>query len=350
MVMEGKEKIDIKMLLAKLWQSRKLFYKVLSIVFVVSVIWIFPQPRYFRCSIQLAPESVEEPIGGLSSLASSFGVNLGCMSSGDAIYPSIYPHVVSSNDFLVSLFDVRVTSQDGEIDTTYFSYIKDYRKMSIWVKPYYFVRRMIKKMLPKDNAGNPNKAETGTNPFWLSEEENSVVGIISNNIACAVDEEFQVVTITVTDQDRLVCAMMADSVKVRLQKYITDYRTSKARNDLEYFAKLTNDAKEEYDKACEEFSKYSDSHFNPTMKRTNLTMTKLENKMNQAYTTYNAFVVQQQTAAAKVQECTPAFTMIQGASVPIKPAGPKRMFFCLGMLILGFLGTSIYILRKDIFG
>lgn len=348
--MEEKGKIDIKQLARKLWQSKKLFYKVLPIVFVISVLWIFPQPRYYRCSIQLAPESVEEPIGGLSSLASTFGVNLGGMSSGDAIYPSIYPHVVSSDDFLVSLFDVQVRSQDGEVDTTYFSYIKNHREVSIWVKPYYFMRKMIRKMLPKDNAGNPNKGDNGTDPFWLSEEEYSVLGIINNNIACAVDEEFQVVTITVTDQDRLVCATLADSVRVRLQNYITNYRTSKARNDLEYFTKLTNDAKKEYDKACEEYSKYSDSHFKPSMKRTSLLMTKLENQMNQAYTTYNAFVVQQQTAAAKVQECTPAFTMIQGASVPIKPAGPKRMFFCLGMLILGFLGTSVYILRKEIFG
>ena len=72
--------------------------------------------------------------------------------------------------------------------------------------------------------------------------------------------------------------------------------------------------------------------------------------MNQAYATYNGLLVQLQTAEAKVQENTPAFTIIQGASVPIKPAGPKRMFFCLGMLVLGFMGTSVYILRKDIWG
>ena len=349
--MEENKKLDIKKLFNKLRQSKKLYIKVLLIVFVVSVLWIFPQPRYYRCSIELAPESTEgAAMGSLGSLASSFGFNLGGMSTGDAIYPSIYPHIVSSNDFVVGLFDIPVTTQDGEISTSYYKYIKDHTKLSIWVQPYYFVRRIIKKMLPASNAGNPNAGDSGVDPFWLTEAENSVAGIIGNNISCVVDAEYQVVTITVTDQDRLVCATMADSVRQRLQKYITDYRTSKACNDLEYFEKLVEESKEKYELACDEYSRYSDTHFNPSLKRTGVSITKLENNMQQAYSTYSALVVQQQTAAAKVQESTPAFTILQGASVPIKPAGPKRMLFCIGMLLLGFLGTSIYILRKEIFG
>lgn len=349
--MEGKTKIDIKQLCAKLIQRRFLFVKVLSVVLVVSVLWIFTQPRYYNCSIQLAPESSEGgAIGGIGSLASSFGFNLGGISSGDAIYPSIYPQVVSSTDFLVSLFDIRIASHDGEINTTYYDYIKNYTKTSILMKPFFWMKRLLKNLFRTQNLGNPNKKENDVDPFWLTEDENSIAYIIGNNISCVVDEEYQVVTINVTDQDPLICATVADSVRVRLQGYVTNYRTSKARNDLEYFSKLTEEAKKQYDEACNEYAVYADSHFKPSLKRTSTSIEKLENSMQQAYTTYNAFLVQKQTAAAKVQECTPAFTVIQGASVPIKPAGPKRMLFCLGMLILGFMGTSFYVLRKDIFG
>lgn len=348
---EEKGKIDLKALVAKLWASRALFYKVLPLVFVLSVVWIFPQPRYYRCSVQLAPETAEEgAMGSIGSLASSFGINIGGMTSSDAIYPSIYPHVVASNDFLVSLFDVQVSTQNGEINTNYYDYIKSHQKISIWSKPYILLRRMMKKLLPSGSSANPSRVDSGVNPFWLTEEENSIVGVMGENIACVVDEEFQVISITVTDQDRLVCATMADSVRVRLQKYITDYRTSKARNDLKHYEKLVQDAKITYDKACDEYARFSDANMNPTFKRTSTLITKLENNMQQAYTTYNAFVVQLQAATARVQEKTPAFTVIQGASVPIKPAGPKRMIFCFGMLVLGFMGTCIYILRKEIFG
>lgn len=349
--MEENGKIDIKEMVVKLWHSKLLFVKVLSVVFVLSVVWILPQPRYYRCSVQLAPETSEEgAVGSLGSLASSFGFNLGGMSSSDAIYPTIYPHVVASNDFLVSLFDVQVVNQDGTIRTSYYDYISNYTKVSIWMKPIILLRKTIKKILPSDGAVHPNSAEEGVNAFWLTDKEDAVVGMMSENISCTVDDEFQIISITVTDQDRLIAATMADSVRVRLQQYITDYRTSKARNDLMHYEKLVKDAKAQYDKACAAYAEYSDSHMNPTLQRTNTTLTKLDNDMQQAYTTYNAFVVQQQAATAKIQERTPAFTVLQGASVPIKPAGPKRMIFCLGMLVLGFMGTCIYILRKEIFG
>ena len=53
-------------------------------------------------------------------------------------------------------------------------------------------------------------------------------------------------------------------------------------------------------------------------------------------------------AKAKVQERTPAFTVIQGASVPQIPAGPKRTLFVLFMLFLTFTGTLLYVLKSDI--
>jgi uncharacterized protein involved in exopolysaccharide biosynthesis len=51
-------------------------------------------------------------------------------------------------------------------------------------------------------------------------------------------------------------------------------------------------------------------------------------------------------AKAKIQERTPAFTVIKGASVPVKPSKPKRMVFVALMLILGFCFTSLYILSE----
>ena len=53
---------------------------------------------------------------------------------------------------------------------------------------------------------------------------------------------------------------------------------------------------------------------------------------------------------AKLQERTPAFTTLKSATVPIKPAGPKRMIFVAGMLILGTIVTSLWLVRDIITG
>ena len=74
----------------------------------------------------------------------------------------------------------------------------------------------------------------------------------------------------------------------------------------------------------------------------------LENDMQLKYNTYTTLNTQLQTAKAKVQERTTAFTVIKGAEVAVKPAGPKRMIFVIGMLVLAFLGTAFYIVRKDL--
>ena len=62
--------------------------------------------------------------------------------------------------------------------------------------------------------------------------------------------------------------------------------------------------------------------------------------------TYNAMIAQVQNAKAKVQEKTPAFTILQNAFVPVKPTGPKRMLFVLGMVFLTFFVTLFFILGK----
>ena len=73
---------------------------------------------------------------------------------------------------------------------------------------------------------------------------------------------------------------------------------------------------------------------------------KLENVMALKYEAYSSMLTQETMAKAKVQERTPAFTTLKTATVPAKPAGPKRMIFVASMLFLTTLGTVIYILRK----
>lgn len=74
----------------------------------------------------------------------------------------------------------------------------------------------------------------------------------------------------------------------------------------------------------------------------------LENEMQLKFNAYSAMNSQLQAARAKVLEKTPAFTVIKSATVPTKPAGPKRMIFVAIMLLLSWIATTVYISR-DLF-
>ena len=138
--MKDENVIDVRKIIAKIWHKRKLFAKVLPVVFLVSCIYIVFIPRYYVCSVMLAPET-ENPVSGgmLSSLASSFGVNLSSGMSTDAISPLLYPDLMASTDFVVSLFPVKITTEDGELSTDYYTYIYQHQKQSIWSVPFNWI-------------------------------------------------------------------------------------------------------------------------------------------------------------------------------------------------------------------
>lgn len=343
------EVIDLRIVAKKIWKEKKLFLLVWIITFALSCLWILPQPRYYIAEVSVAPEtSSHEGAGSLASLASSFGVNIG-NGSTDAIYPQLYPELFNSTTFLVSILDIKVKTLDGDIQTDYYTYLKDHQKKNILLAPFRWLKKIITSFFEKEKeAIIPGKDGQRFNPFQLSKKTSGIIEKVSNNISCTYSRTTDVVTITVKDQDPMVCALLADSVKEHLQVFITDYRTKKSRIDYEYYKKLTAEAKQEYEKARQRYGSYADANMDIVLESYRAKRDDLENDMQLKYNTYSALNTQLQAALAKVQENTPAFTTLTNATVPVKPAGPKRMIFVAVMLFLSTLGTIAYLFRKEL--
>lgn len=349
--MEEKKKavIDIRQIIKKLWNKKNLFIKVWIITFILSCIWILPQPRYYTASVSISPESAEsKELGDLASLASNFGMNIGNGSS-DAIYPQLYPELFESTKFIVGLFDIKVKTEDGEIETDYYTYLKDHHKGNPFMVPFNAVRSWITSLLPKkEEKIIPTNGSQRFNPFRLSRQTTEIVDLIQHNVSCTYSRTTDVVTIEVQDQDPLVCATLADSIKEHLQTFITEYRTKKARIDLEYYEKLTKEAKASYDKAREKYAAFSDATTNAALRSVELKLESMESDMQTKYNIYTAMSSRREAALAKVQEKTPAFTEIINTTVPIKPAGPKRMIFVAVMLFFATIGILIRLYYKQL--
>ena len=184
--------------------------------------------------------------------------------------------------------------------------------------------------------------------FYIMNTQNKVnqtfykCDTIRKNISINVDKKTAVISITVEAQDALICKTVADSVKERLQVFITNYRTNKSRIDELYYKKLVDEAKEDYEKARRIYAGYADSNMDIMLESIRAKQNDLENDMQLKYNTYTTLMTQYQTAKAKVQERTPAFTIVKGASMPIKPSGPKRLIFVLGMVVVVFVFLCIY--------
>lgn len=341
------EVIDLRLMVKKLWSKRGLFLRVWIVTFILACAWILPQPRYYKSTVVLAPEAGGQSAGGgLASIASSFGVDIGGMQSEDAIYPSIYPDLFESKDFIVGLFDIRVQTLDGMVDTTLYRYLDKYEKKNPITQPFKKASSWVKGLFEDKSKAKANN--NIVNPSRLTKRQEAICNKIKKNISCDVDIKTDVITITVTAKDAQVCATLADSISSRLQQFITGYRTSKARRDLAYYQQLTDEAKASYDSTLNAYSRYCDQHSNIILQSAISERDKMENEMSMCQSTYTAMSTQLQACKARVQERTPAFTMLQSASVPNKPAGPKRMIFVAFMLVLATIGCACYIYKQNI--
>lgn len=343
--------IDLSKVFQTLWQKRRTFYKIWACTFILACIWIFPQPRYYICEVKLAPEvSGDQSLGGFSNIATSFGIDVGGTNGQDAIYPELYPILFENPKFVVGLYGIQINTKDGDISTDYFNYIKKHQKKNILTQPYYIVKGYITKMLTEEDKTPRASGAGGINPFMMNSKDYDIMLGIMGRINCSVDKKNYVISINVKDQDPLVSAIMADSVKKHLQDFIIQYRTSKASEDVMHYQHMRDSAEIEYNIAMGQYSRFCDSHRNIILQSYQSQRNKLENELALKQNSLSVMETQLQSSKLKLQEKTPAFTTLKSATVPVKPAGPKRMFFVIGMLIFVTFGFSLWFVRKILFG
>ena len=338
-----KDEIRLDVIAKILWQYKKKFILPVFTACLGTYLFLVFIPRYYTATVKLAPETGAPSMGGgeLSSLASSVGVNIGSMNTGDAIIPEFYPDLMESTDFIVPLFYVEVENKDGSFKGHFVDYLTKAQPVAWWERLYNWAKNLIKKPEPL-NTGKEYKI----NPFRLNKTETEVVKGISGSINCNVDKKTDVISITTTARDPLVAAQLADSVKVKLQQFIIDYRTEKARCDVRHYEALCKQLKLKYDSAKVAYADYVDSHRDLILQSYKTEETTYENELQAAYSSYATTRQHLQYAESKLQEYTPSFTVIQNATVPVKPAGPKRMFNSLAMAFFAFIIVAVRLVMK----
>lgn len=308
------------------------------VMFVVSCLIILPIPRYYTCTMTLAPETVGSGMNGtIASLANSFGLNVGNGATADAISPDLYPELLQSPQFLVTLMTVPVKTRDGKFSADFYTYITTHCKPSVLDK----VRNVF-----SDEEGEPLASASALRPDSLTRKEWKTFEAVQKTTSCDVDLKTGLISISFTDRDPLVCATMVQALCDKMQAFITDYRTKKARVDYEYYKRLSEEAKANYESARQAYAAFASSHNNVVVESVKSKLHDLESDMQLKFNTYSAMVAQYESSKAKLQENTPAFTVVKGASVPYKPAGPKRMAFIVVMMFLCTLATLAWVNRK----
>ena len=339
------QEIDLIELAQKVWAERKLVFKACGIAVIVALVVAFSIPKEYATSVTLAPETGGKSVsGGIGALASMAGISLGASSGEDALSPELYPDIVSSTPFLINLFDVRVKSEEAEVDTTLYAYLKEYQRSPWWSAITSAPFKVLGWTMSLFRDEQPEEGDAKLDPFHLTKEESGIAKALGSRLAVSVDKKTGVTTLTVTMQDALISASLTDTVMHSLQNYITDYRTNKARHDLAYMEKLYDEAKQDYTEAQQKYAQFADANLNISRLVYRAEQERLQNEMNLAYQMYTTVSQQLQMAKAKVQEITPVYTVVQPATVPLRAAKPNKLMILVGFVFLAGVGSVGWIL------
>lgn len=346
---EDEVTIDWMALLRRIWAIRRKLYLAAAVGLVAGVIIALSIPKQYTVSVTLSPEMGSgKSGGGLSSLAASF-LGGGGSDSPDALNATLAPDIVSSTPFLLELFDARVRTADGKVDTTLVAYLNE--QSAPWWS--YILRApgmavgSIKSLLGGDKKELPADSLAG-GAIELSEKEAGKLGALRQSVLANVDKKTSITTLTVTLQDPKVTATVADSVVSKLQQYITAYRTRKAKEDCRYLEQLYRERQAEYYEAQQRYANYVDANSNVVFQSTLAERERLQNDMSLAYQVYSQVAQQLQVARAKVQEEKPVFAVVEPAVVPRDPSGTSRKTIVLGLVFLAVAGVAAWeLLGKD---
>ena len=333
--------IDWMEILRKIIAIRKTLYKAAGVGVLLGIIIALSIPKQYTVTVTLSPEmGGDSKGGGLASLASSFLGGAATSGNNDALNVTLAPDIVASTPFVLELFNTRVQTLDGKLDTTLVAYL-DEQKTPWWgyikAAPSLLIGALKSLIIETKDS-----VSTEINPFQLTKKEAAKVVKLKQAITANVDKKTAMTTITVTLQDSKVTAIVADSVVGKLQQYIIDYRIKKAKEDCAYLEELYKERQQEYYQAQSKYAHYFDTNRNIAFQSVRAEQERLQNDMNLAYQVYSQVAQQLQVARAKIQEEKPVFAVVEPATIPLEPSSSSKKIILIGIIFITICFTCAW--------
>ena len=331
------EEIDLLKLAKSVWRKRAFILKIAAAGAVVGLVVAFSIPREYTTTVKMAPEGVKtSAAGGMADLTAMAGINLGGQNqSGDGINLMLYPDIVSSTPFIVEMSQIPVRGKEMPSPVSLYDYVDQELSAPWWSHVIGAPMRLIGWIFSSED----DDTAEALNPYALSRRQSLVLNALQHRIAISVDKKTGVITATATMQDPLVAAQAADSMVGKLEAYMSEYRTEKAKRDLAFTQNLFDEARQQYYEAQQHIARQS----------AQVELDRLQNEQQLAFGVYSQLAQQLENAKIKVQEQMPCVTIIEPASVPVNRSNMGKPTILFIFVFLGLMAGIGYVVIKELF-
>ena len=343
------QEIDIMELISKLWKKRAMIIKWCIAGAIVGLVVGFSIPKTYTSSVTLAPETQQKTNSSVSSIASMMGVNLN--NSVDAISIEMYPDVVHSTPFIVELLDLPVTFKwkDEQISTDLLTYMLEYQRSPWWTPVMQFPFKALGWVMSigKEKDEDIEIDIASLDVSNLPKKVREVIKYFAEEILINVDKKTGKTSISLEMQDPLVVAEVVTAVMDNLKDYMSDYRTSKARQDVENLAQICEERKAEYYLVQKAYANYVDANKSVVRQSAHAELERLQQEMNLAYQVYSQVATQLESARIQVQQDKPVFVILDPVTIPLKKTAPSKAKMLVIFTFLAGCISAAWVLFGD---
>ncbi|QKZ11930.1 GNVR domain-containing protein [Spirosoma sp. KUDC1026] len=306
---------------------------------VIGILYALSLHNEYTASVRVMPEVKSGTSGGgfgeLRSLAGLAGVNLDNGGASETIRPDLYPDVLQSTPFTIYLLRQSV-STDEQSTSSLQTYMTNEAKKGWFGK--------------SDNEKTDSKQKTkaiASAAVELTEEQEALGNELAKRISVTIDKKNGIITLSSMMPDPKVAATTASKTLEYLSKYVSDYRTGKARQQVDFLVKQTNEARRRYKAAEFALYNYRDKNRSLFLNTAKIEEQRLQADYQLAQEIYTNLSRQLEQSRIKVQEEEPVFQVLEPARVPSHKSGPKRTILIIGFAFFGvIMGLIIFLIRR----
>lgn len=334
--------------------NKGLIKRIMAVSLVLGLLVTLVSPTEFETEAELMPE-LQESGSQASELLQQYGGALGLgalqgSGGGDEeglIPPEVYPRIVQSLTFRYDLLNRQVRFTEPDTTITLFEYFDRYYSLSVaeWLArntvgvPGRIARALSDAEMPEEVRRQLE--EEGLR--HLTYEEYKALQKLEGRVTASLNPETGVLVVTAEMPDAVAAARVCDIAIDMLTDYLKEYRTQKARNDLEFQTEQVEQARARFDSTQQALAEFQDHNVNLQSQTARAKVQKLRAEFDLAYDLYTTASQQQAEARRKLQEQTPVFKVIEEASVPVETSKPRRVLTLVAFLAAGMAVSYIFV-------
>lgn len=316
---------------------------------VVGATYAFIQPNEFTTLVRVMPEVRAQggaggSLGDLKSLAGLAGVNLDNTGSNiDAVRPDLYPDILTSIPFALYMLSQPVYTTETGKQMTLQEYLTWAGEQTLTGK----ISAFFAGLLPSDDEKAPAPGGGKSRALMLTPTQEAWTSAITARIGASLDKKSGIITISAQMPNPIVAGTVGQLTLDYLTRYVTDYRTGKARQQVLFLEQQIRNARRRYENAEVAVSNYRDRNRNLYLETAKIDEQRLQADYLLAQGVYNDLSKQLEQARIKVQEEAPVFQTLDPPRVPLKKSAPKRLIIIIAFTIFGaLLGLTLFFIRK----